>query len=120
MDYCTSRSTRRLSFRSCFLIDINVLPDSLKSMCKIFSDYVSLFSKIKDLGTSNVDVNNNLIEVSEIYFSHSCEKTLPQPTIFNSNNKLTSPCQKHQGLASDSKLSVNERITQKLNKSYKK
>ena len=38
------------------------------------------------------------------------------PPIFNNNNVLTSPCQKHLGLVLDSKLSFNEHVNQKINK----
>ena len=87
------------------------------------------------LDTSNIDINNDLVKISrwgyqwkmtfnhdinkqatEVYFSQRREKSLPQPIIFNSNNVLTSPCQKHPGLVLDSKLSFNEHVNQKINK----
>ena len=47
-----------------FLIYINDLPDGLKSVCKIFTDDTSLFSKINDIDTSNIDINNDLVKIS--------------------------------------------------------
>ena len=57
----------------------------------------------------NPDINKS---ATEVY----CEKSLPPPIIFNNNNLLTSSCQKHLGLALDSKLSFNEHVNQKINK----
>ena len=89
-----------------------------------------LLLKIKDIDTSNIGINNNLVKVKrwadqwkmlfnpdinkqakEVYLSQRCEKSLSSSIIFNSNNVLTSPCQKYLGLASDSKLGFNEHIT---------
>ena len=66
------------------------------------------------LVTSNTDINKDLVEISrwayktkmsfnldknnqatEVYLSQRPEKSLPPPIIFNNNNVLTSPCQKH-------------------------
>ena len=47
-----------------FLIYINDLPDGLKSICKIFADDTSLYSKINDIDTSNIDINNDLVKIS--------------------------------------------------------
>ena len=116
-----------------FLIYINSLPDGLKSICKIFADDASLFSKINDIDTSIIDINNDLVKISrwayhwkmlfnpdinkeatEVKFSQRCEKSLPPPIIFNKNSVLTSPCQKHLGLVLDSKLSSSEHVNQKV------
>ena len=43
-----------------FLIYINDLPDTLKSTCKIFADDASLYSKINDIDTSNIDIYNEV------------------------------------------------------------
>ena len=43
-----------------FLIYINDLPDGIKSICKIFTDDTSLFSKVKDKNCSTVELNNDL------------------------------------------------------------
>ena len=45
-----------------FLIYINDLANSLKSICKIFADDTSLFSKIKDTDTTNIDINDGLVK----------------------------------------------------------
>ena len=93
-----------------FLIYINDLADGLKSICKIFSDDTSLFSKINDIDTSNIDISNDLFKISrwacqwkmsfnldinkeaaEVYFSQRREQSLPPPIIFNNNNALTFP-----------------------------
>ena len=47
-----------------FLIYINNLPDGLKSICEVFADDTSLYSKINDIDTSNIDVNNDLVKIS--------------------------------------------------------
>ena len=59
------------------------------------------------------DINK---QATEAYFSQMRETFLSQLIIFNSNNVLTSPNQKHLGLALDSKLSFIEHITQKIKK----
>ena len=114
-----------------FLIDINVLPDGLKSIFKIFTDVTSLFSKINEVDTNNIDISNDLVKISrwayqwkmsfnldinkqatEVYLSQRREQSLPPSIIFNNNNVLTSPCQKHLGLVLGSKLSFNELVNQ--------
>ena len=47
-----------------FLIYINNLPDGLKSICDVFADDTSIYSKINDRDTSNIDVNNDLVKTS--------------------------------------------------------
>ena len=46
------------------LIYISDLPDGLKSIWKIFADDTSLYSKINDIDTSNIDINNDLVKIS--------------------------------------------------------
>ena len=119
-----------------FLIYINDLRDGLKSILKSrFPDDTSLYSKINDIGTSNIDINSDLVKISrwgyqgkisfnpdinkqatEVYFFQRRAKSLLPLIIFNNNNVLTSPCQKHLGLVLDSKLSFNEYVNQKINK----
>ena len=55
-------------------------------------------------------------QATKVYFSQRRGKSLPLPIIFNNNNILTSPCQKHLSLVLDSKLSFNEHVNQKINK----
>ena len=47
-----------------FLIYINDLPDGLNSICKIFADDTSLYSKTNDTDMSNIDIDNDLVEIS--------------------------------------------------------
>ena len=47
-----------------FFVCINELPDSLKSICKIFVDDTSLYSKINVVYTSNIDINNYIVKIS--------------------------------------------------------
>ena len=47
-----------------FLIYINELPDGLNSICKIFADDTSLYSKTNDIDMSNIDIDNDLVKIS--------------------------------------------------------
>ena len=104
-----------------FLIYINDLPDGIKSICKIFADDTSLFSKIKDKNCSTVELNNDLKIISdltlqwkmlfsadpnkqavEIIFSRKHEKDNYPPLNFNGDNVQTAISQKHLGLLLDS------------------
>ena len=97
--------------------------------------YVTILENY-DQDTSNISIYNSLVQISrwayqwkislkpdikkqatEVYFSPRRAKSLPQPIIFSNNNVLTSPCQKQLFLVSDSKLSFNEYVNQKINKS---
>ena len=51
-----------------FLIYINDLPDGLTSMCKIFADDTSLFSKVIDKNNSNSQLNSDLAKISKWAF----------------------------------------------------
>ena len=48
-----------------FLIYISGLPDGLTSMCKIFADDTSLFSKVIDKKDSNSQPNSDLAKISK-------------------------------------------------------
>ena len=52
-----------------FAIYINDLPDGLKSIYNIFEDDKSIFSKIKDLDTSNININNDLVKTSRFAYT---------------------------------------------------
>ena len=52
-----------------FLIYINDLPDGIKSICKIFADDTSLFSKVKDKDCFTVELNNDLKNYKLLGFS---------------------------------------------------
>ena len=43
-----------------FLIYINDLPDGINSLCKIFADNTSLFSKVYDINKSVSNLNDDL------------------------------------------------------------
>ena len=47
-----------------FLIYINDFADGLKLVYKIFADDRSLLPKIKDIDTSNIDINDNLVKIN--------------------------------------------------------
>ena len=51
-----------------FLIYVIDLPNGLKSECKLFADYTSLFSVTHDLNTSASDINNDLKLISDWAF----------------------------------------------------
>ena len=48
-----------------FLICINDLPNGIESVCKIFADDTSLFSKVKDATFSNTQLNSDLNKISK-------------------------------------------------------
>ena len=47
-----------------FLIYINDLPDGINSLCKIFADDTSLFSKVYDIHKSASKLNRDLEKIS--------------------------------------------------------
>ena len=51
-----------------FLIYINDLPSGIESICKIFADDTSLFSKVEDATFSDTQLNNNLNKISKWAF----------------------------------------------------
>ena len=52
----------------CYIINFYDLPDGLTSMCKIFADDTSLFSKVNDKSNSNSKLNSNLAKISKLAF----------------------------------------------------
>ena len=48
-----------------FLIYINDLPDGISSMCKIFADDTSLFSKVLDVNKSVTELNADLEKINQ-------------------------------------------------------
>ena len=48
-----------------FLIDINDLSDGINSMCKIFADDTSLFSKVLDVNKSVIELNADLEKINQ-------------------------------------------------------
>ena len=118
-----------------FLIYINNLPDGLVSICKIFADDTSLFSKVFDITKSVNDLNSDLEKIShwayqwkvqfnpdpskqanEVIFSRKFNSNqIYYPTIkFNNNNFCRCPHQKHLRVVLDSKLDLKNHVDQKI------
>ena len=114
-----------------FLIYINDLPDGINSLCKIFADDTSLFSKVYDIHKSASNINDDLEKISywayqwkmqfnpdhnkqanEVIFSRKTNSiNLSHPPIkFNNNNISKYPHQKHLEIVLDSKLNFNATI----------
>ena len=121
-----------------FLIYINDLRDRLTSMCKIFADDTSLFSKVIDKNNSNSQLNSDLAKISkwtfqwkmsfnpdsnkqaiEVHFSNKRDKENYPPLQFNGINVQIADSQKHLGLMLDSKLNFNEHNENKITKCKK-
>ena len=117
-----------------FLIYVNDLSDGITSICKIFADDTSLFSKVQDINRSANELNCDLEKVSnwayqwkmqfnpdpnkqanEVIFSRiSNSNSFPYtPVKFNENNITKCSYQKHLGIVLDSKLNFNTHIDQK-------
>ena len=117
-----------------FLIYINDLPDKSTSMCKVFADDTSLFSKVIDKNDSNSQLNSDIAELSkwafqwkmyfnpdpnkqaiEVRFSNKRDKENYQALQFNSSDVQIVDSHKHLRLILDS----NEYIESKINKCNK-
>ena len=121
-----------------FLIYINDLSDNLASNPKLFADDTSLFSVVKNVNASNIDLNNDLKKIGEwafqwkmsfnpdpnkqaqeLIFSHKVQTTNHPPLFFNENVVPKTTLQKHLGMFLDSKWNFSEHfktIFQKTNK----
>ena len=118
-----------------FLIYINDLLDGINSLCKIFPEYTSLFSKVYDMHKSASEGSNDLEKIS--YWAYQCKMKFnpdlnkqTNEVIFSrktgSNNLLYSPIkfnnneiskfahQKHLRIVLDSKLNFNAHVYQKI------
>ena len=62
-----------------FLIYINDLSDNLASNPKLFADGTSLFSVVKNVDASNIDLNNDLKKIGEWAFQWKMSFN-PDPT----------------------------------------
>ena len=121
-----------------FLIYINDLPDGITSICKIFADDTSLFSKVLDVNESTKKLNFDLEKISEwafqwkmqfnpdpnkqaneVIFSRKSEVHSYPPLTFNNNDVKKCPHQKNLGIILDSKLDYNIDVDNKIKKSYK-
>ena len=121
-----------------FLIYINDLPDGIMSICKIFADDTSLFSKIIDTKNSQSTLNSDLEiiknwpyqrkmqfnpdpkkQAKEVIFSRKSNRCIYPPVTFNNNIIATCPHQKHLGIVFDSKSDFSVHIEQKIRKCNK-
>ena len=121
-----------------FLIYINDLLNEIESICKIFADDASLFSKVKDETFSDTQLNNDLNKISkwdfqwkilfnpdpskqvlEICFSHKRDTRNYPSLVFNDTKVQIANSQKHLGLILDSKLGFSEHIDNKIKKCNK-
>ena len=112
-----------------FLIYTNDLSDNLASKPKLFSDDTSLFSVVKNVDASNIDLNNNLEKIGEwafqckmsfnpdptkqaqeLIFSRKVPMTNLPPLFFNENVVPKTTFQKHLGMFLDSKLNISEHL----------
>ena len=121
-----------------FLIYINDLSDNLASNPKLFADDTSLFSVVKNVNASNIDLNNVVKKLGEwalqwkisfnpdptkqaqeLIFSRKVQTTNHPPLFFNENIIPKTTHQKDLGIFLDSKLNFSEdlkTIFQKTNK----
>ena len=118
-----------------FLIYINDLSDGINSLCKIFADDTSLFSKVYDIPNSASKLNDDLEKISygayqwkmqfnrdpnkqanEVIFSRkTSSNNLSHPPIkFNKIDFSECPHQKHLGIFLDSKLDFNAHVDQNI------
>ena len=121
-----------------FLIYINDLSENLALNPKLFAHDTSLFSVVKNVDASNIDLNNGLKKIGEwafqwkmnfnpdptkqaqeLIFSRKVQTTNHPPIFFNENVVRQTSLQKHFGMFLDSKLNFSEHlktIFQKTNK----
>ena len=83
-----------------FLIFINDLPDNIRSTCKIFENYASLFTHILDKKTSQDELNLWFTKViglfNEKYVGHTLDERLNFTEYITSK---TSKCDKLTGIS---------------------
>ena len=121
-----------------FLIYINDLPHDISSVCKMFADDTSLFSKVKDSSLSLSDLNYDLEKINkwahqwkmsfnpdpnkqatEVLFSRKVNSGDHPKLTFNVNQVQQCSSQKHLGLFLDNKLDFNQLLDEKINKCNK-
>ena len=112
-----------------FLIYINDLSNELSSNRRLFADDASLFSVIWDTNLSPNALNNDLLKINnwayqwkmsfnpdpskqspEIIFSPKIKKPSHPVLIFNNNQVMQTPYQKHLGLFLAEKLNFVEHL----------
>ena len=108
------------------------------SICKIFAEKTSLFSKIIDTRNSQNTLNSGLKSTknwayqwkmqfnpdpkkraNEVIFSRKSNTCTYSPVTFSDNNIATCPHRKHVGVALDSKLDFSIHFEQKIRKCNK-
>ena len=118
-----------------FLIFINDLPDGITSLCKIFADDTSLFSKVYDIDISPKELNSDLEKVgksafqwkmqfnpdpnrqaNEVILSRKTKNSSHPPVAFNNNVVTKYSNHKHLGLVLHSKLDFKFHVDQKIKK----
>ena len=116
-----------------FLIFINDLPDGITSLCKIFADDTSLFSKVYDIDISAKELNFDLEknskwafqwkmqfnpdpnkQANKVVFSRKTKNSSHPPVAFNNNVIKKYPHHKHLGIVLDSNLDVKFDVDQKI------
>ena len=121
-----------------FVIYINNLPDGITSICKIFADRTSLFSKVLDVNEPTKKLNFDIKKISEWAFQwktqfnpdsnkQANEDIFPRKSkvhsysalTFNNNDVKKCPHQKYLGIILDSKLGFNIHVDNKIIKCYK-
>ena len=107
-----------------FLIYINDLADDLSSNVKLFADD-TLFSVVEDVNASARELNDDLKKINkgaflwkmsfnpypskqaqEFIFSRKIKKRPNPSLVFNNNNALQTPSQKHLGVTLDVKVTT--------------
>ena len=121
-----------------FLMYINDLRHDISSVCKMFADDTSLFSKVKDCSLSISDLNYDLETINQwayqwkklfnpdpnkqatvVSFSRKVSSDDHTKLTFNGNQVQQCLSQKHLGLFLDNKLDFNKNLDEKINKRNK-
>ena len=116
-----------------FPIDIDNLPNGLSSICKIFADDTSIFSKVFDKDKSQRNLNNDLSIISEwafqwkmqyhldpnkqaneVHFSRKSNIGDYIPIKLNDNPVQLCESQKHLGVILGKHLNFHEHIERKI------
>ena len=110
-------------------IYINDLSENLASIPKLFADGTSLFSVVKNVDVTNIDLNNDLKKIGEwafqqkinfnpdptkqaqeLIFFRKVQTTNHPPLFFNENVVLQTTLQKHLRMFLDSKLNFSQHL----------
>ena len=121
-----------------FLIYINNLSEGIISICKIFADDTSLFSKVYNTVNSENTLNTDLKSITnwayqwkikfnpdpkkqanEVTFFRKSNTVSHPPVIFNNNSIAKCSYHKHLGVVLDSKLDFSIHIEHKIKRCNK-